>query len=307
MDLTPAQLEALQFVGFDSGALGTCPPVGSDFAGYRLLREIGSGSGGVVYEARRLDHGPRVALKLSPLDPVDIGTRARRQREAELLSSLTHPNLVRVLDFGEQDDFHWIAMDFIHGWSIAEVLAGRAEGMPRFCDDNWFPFAVQVLRQVAGALAAAHEQGIVHRDVKPENVLVDRSGRAFLVDFGLAHPEQQDDAFLQSSFCGTPLYASPEQARQEMLTCASDVFSFGTVAFETLVGKPAFPGQTTEETLHAVRFEDPPWPETEVVPAGLKAIIDKCLEKEIEDSFPNAEELLHAWNEWQAGFPSAPG
>jgi serine/threonine protein kinase/Flp pilus assembly protein TadD len=269
------------------------PGVGNRIGDFRLEREIGSGGAGVVYEAVQENLGRKVALKVIPLLTADLSgsSRQRREREARILAQLNHPNVVEVFDTGSTPGFRWVAMELIEGWSLAEILQGKADDLPKPGSDAWPAFIVPLLYQIADALGAAHLQGIIHRDIKPANVLVSRNGIAYLVDFGLARPERSEDPTLTEGFCGTPRYASPEQARQRKLTPESDVFSFGSLAFEALDGKPAFAGETTEEVLRAIRFQDPHWANSKSIPADLRAIIEKCLEKDTTASYRNGNEV----------------
>ena len=284
---------ALDFLAFREEESSPFPEPGARIADFELQEEIGRGSGGVVYRAVQPSLQREVALKLVPLaiDEMTGAAMARIEREARVLASLDHPGIVQVYATGAIPGFRWLAMELVQGWSLSQLLRGEVQDLPQPGSSDWLPFALRTLHQVADALHRAHEGGVVHRDVKPSNILVDGSQRAYLIDFGLARPEAVTGATLTEGFVGTPRYASPEQARGEALTPASDVFSLGAVAFEMLVGVPAFSGTTTMEVLHQVQHRDPQWPKSPSLPREMRAVVEKCLEKEIADAYQTAAEV----------------
>jgi tetratricopeptide (TPR) repeat protein len=284
--------DALSFLSFEQDAVGL-PSVGADIGEYILLSVLGRGATGVVYEAQQKSLGRRVALKLIPLLASDRTAegKARLEREGRLLASLQHPNIIEVFDTGLTPDYRWLAMSLIKGYNLGEILAGRADGLPSPSSTDWLAFILPVLRQLSSALASAHEQGIVHRDIKPSNILLDEDGTPHLVDFGLADRDHQIREAGATGFIGTPLYASPEQARGQALTSASDVFSLGTVAFEALNGSPPFKGENQRELLRNIQFADPVWKDPRSIPTDVRAVVEKCLEKRIPDGYGSAKEV----------------
>ena len=292
-NLPEDERRALAFVGFDTppGGTVTFPEVGARFGDFEIEREIGRGGAGVVYRATQRPLGRAVALKLVPEPPtaLDAPRRERLEREARILASLRHDAIVTVHAAGVVPGFRYVAMDLVEGTTLRGILSAGARGWPAPGEPGRLAKALDLLHRVAGALAAAHERGIVHRDVKPENVLVDASGRPVLADFGLAR--DADTATVTRGFVGTPRYASPEQARGEKLSPTSDVFSFGVLAFETLTGISPFDGTTTARVLHAIEWRDPAWPGRLRVPRDVRAIVERCLEKKPSDRYPDARRV----------------
>jgi serine/threonine protein kinase/Flp pilus assembly protein TadD len=291
--LDPTQEQALAFLSFAENARPSVPDLGTDLGEYVLERKLGFGASGVVFEARQKSLGRLVALKLMPFRSTDLNSDGQRrlQREAQLLASLRHYHIVEVYDTGSIPGFRWIAMELIDGWSLSDVLAAEVDAFPQPGGKDWLAFIVPILQQVADALSAAHQREIIHRDIKPGNILLDKSGRVVLVDFGLARLHEDHNITRTQGFVGTPRYTSPEQARGAAVTAASDVFSFGAVAFESLNGAPPFAGKTTSEVLHQVQFNDPKWTNQLAVPADLRAVVEKCLEKDRRRGYADAGEV----------------
>ena len=285
-------LDALSFLSFEQDSVGL-PAVGSDIGEYVLLSVLGRGATGVVFEAHQKSLDRRVALKLIPLTAADrtAAGKARMEREGRMLASMQHPNIIEVFDTGLTPDYRWLAMKLVRGPNLGQILAGRADEMPSPESPDWLSFILPVLQQISSALASAHERGIVHRDIKPNNILLDENGVPHLVDFGLADSDAHIREAGTTGFIGTPLYASPEQARGEPLTAASDVFSFGAVAFESLNGGVPFKGSNTRELLRNVQFADPVWTNPRAVPLDVRAVIEKCLEKRIPDGYSDASDV----------------
>jgi tetratricopeptide (TPR) repeat protein/predicted Ser/Thr protein kinase len=219
---------------------------------YEVLGSLGHGGMGEVYRARDTRLHREVALKF--LDDSDAESFARVVREARAASALNHPNIVTVYEIGEADGRRFIVMEFVKGRTLRRLLES-GEAFARF-----HPLA----GQVAQALAAAHAAGIVHRDIKPENIMVRDDGYVKVVDFGLARalPDGTGNTLTREStmrqlLVGTPRYMSPEQARTESITTASDIFSFGMVAYEWVTGQHPFAHVAMIDLLHAIANEEP--------------------------------------------------
>ena len=260
--------------------------------GYVVERRIGSGGMGEVYLAREEGLGRKVALKI--LDPdlaADAPARARFEREARLAASLDHPNVCAIHKVGESDGRPFIAMQYVKGDTLRQLLAGR----PLKLDS-----LLSVALQVADALAAAHERGVVHRDIKAGNIIVTPEGQAKVLDFGLAklleRAEGEADTHLTvtGQVMGTPASMSPEQARGERVDHRSDIFSFGCVLYEMATGRIPFKGKSRAEVIAAL-LARPHTPAAELnreIPARLSAVIDRALEKEPARRYQTVREMI---------------
>lgn len=225
---------------------------------YRLIRRIGGGGMGIVWLAEQESLGREVALKV--LRP-DLGwfdeARARFRREAEAVASLQHPNLVTIHAVGEERGTPYLAMEWIDGRSLASVIQD-GDLAPEFKesdfgDSSWEKFCIRIASDVARGLEHAHAHGIVHRDVKPSNVMIDRRGRVVLLDFGLAHSESADDLTRSGAQLGSLPYMSPEQVAGQQVDARSDVWSLGVTLFELLTQKRPFRGVTAAKIREEIR------------------------------------------------------
>jgi serine/threonine protein kinase len=281
---------------------GSLLPSGTRIGQYEILAPLGAGGMGQVYRARDARLSRDVALKiLSPNLAGDPALCARFESEARIAGSLNHPNIVTVFDIGRDDEFLYIASELVEGESLRAVIK-RGPIPPRK--------AIDIAEQMADGLAAAHAAGIVHRDVKPENVMITGSGsapsgRVKLLDFGIARhlftsvqPLDPAASTLtdEGAILGTVGYMSPEQVRGKPVDHRSDIFSFGAVCYEMLCGRRAFEGNSAVETLHAVLTSDPA--EFAVwrleVPFALERIVRHCMEKAPEERFQSAWDLTFA-------------
>jgi YVTN family beta-propeller protein len=254
---------------------------GTVLAGYRVEALLGRGGMGVVYLAEDPRLKRRVALKLlAPELAENEAFRERFLRESELAASLDHPNVVPIYEAGEAEGRLYIAMRFVEGADLKTLLADGPLEPAR---------AIGLVGQVAEALDAAHERGLVHRDVKPSNVLVDRRGHAYLGDFGLTRVLAEPGLGLPvGSSLGTPDYVAPEQIRGEELDGRADVYSLGCLLYECLTGEPPF-SRDSEAALLFAHLEEPP----PTVP-GLEEVLPKALAKAPQERFATAGELIEA-------------
>jgi len=255
---------------------------------YEIQQVIGEGGAATVYLAhdKRLDRP--VALKvLRPELSHDKEYVARFQREARAAAALSHPNIVAVYDHGESNGDYYIAMEYVAGGNLKTFIERQGQLSPAQ--------ALAIAEQILAALVAAHAQGIVHRDIKPQNILLTPERTVKVADFGIARRgdgEQETKGLAM----GTALYVSPEQALGEPVTPASDIYSFGVVLFEMLAGRPPFRGNSpTEVALRHVR-EEPPRPGSlgATVPPRLEGIALRALAKSPQRRWASAEEALRA-------------
>jgi CheY-like chemotaxis protein len=266
------------------------PRLGSVIAGYRIDGRIGRGGMGVVYRAQHLNLQRRAAIKIIAPDLAESeGFRERFTREARIAAALQHPNIVTVYDAGEVDGLLYLAMQYIEGEDLAAIL--RADGRLR-------PYrAIDVCRQVASALDAAHSMGLIHRDVKPANVLIE--GRnAFLTDFGLTKRLEGTHAQLTRAgdVVGTIHYVAPEQIEGRRVSARSDVYSLGCLLYHCLSGQVPFALETDVAVIYAHLSEQPPSlselrPE---LPEGLDAVMAKALDKSPDRRFPSCGDMISA-------------
>ena len=265
------------------------PRLGTVVAGYRIEERIGRGGMGVVYRAQHLNLQRRAAIKIIAPDLAESeGFRERFTREARIAAALQHPNIVTVYDAGEIDGMLYLAMQFIRGEDLAAIL--RRDGRLR-------PYrAIDVCRQVASALDAAHAMGLIHRDVKPANVLIE--GRnAFLTDFGLTKQAGTHTQLTRAGdMVGTIHYVAPEQIEGRKVSARSDVYSLGCLLYHCLSGQVPFAHETDVAVIYAHLSEQPPKlselrPE---LPEGLDAIMAKALDKSPDRRFPSCGDMISA-------------
>jgi hypothetical protein len=264
--------------------------IGTDFLGYRIEELIGRGGMGVVFRAYDLRLKRPVALKLvAPSLARDDRFRERFARESELVMSLEHPNVVPIYDAGDVDDRVYLAMRLVDGSDLGSLL--RAEGALEPVR------AIAICTQIAAALDAAHARGLVHRDVKPSNVLLDGSEHVYLADFGLTRRLDEEGGFAREDFAvGTPAYLAPEQLEGEPAEGSADVYSLGCVLYECLTGKPVFPRSSRLAVAWAHLEEEPPKPSRQRVklPEAIDAVVGRALAKEPERRYPSCGALVAA-------------
>lgn len=256
---------------------------------FRLLRRIGAGGTSEVILAEQEPIGRLVALKLLRDEDAGLGRRRRFVQEARAAARLRHPNAVVVLDAGESDGFAFVAMEHVPGCGLDEAIAAAcASGIP-------LPAArcVAWAREVAAALSHAHEQGIVHRDVKPSNVRIHKDGYAVLLDFGLASELDETSEKGPATFCGSLPYAPPEVLRGGAADARSDVYALGATLYEALTGRLPFEGETPERLARAIQRGAPPPPRQlrRDLPAELEAVVMRALERRPEDRYLSAAEM----------------
>ena len=270
---------------------------GARIGGYELLEQIGRGGMGIVYQAYDPVLKRDVALKLIRGETLSDASRARFHAEAETLANLDHPNVVRVYSSGESDSQPYLVMPLMEGGSLAHKLQ---QGERYSLRD-----AAILVRDAARGVHHAHQEGLIHRDLKPGNILLDSAGRPHVADFGLAR-SLESTATISGGIVGTPAYMAPEQARgDKRLTVAVDIHALGVILFELLTGRTPFGTEDVLQTLKRVQEEPAPSVRgsQKDVPAELEAICRVCLEKEPADRYRSAEELANDLTHFLNGEP----
>jgi serine/threonine protein kinase/Flp pilus assembly protein TadD len=301
---------------------------------FRIIREVGRGGMGIVYEAEQISLGRRVALKVLPfaatLDPRQL---QRFHNEARAAAGLHHTHIVPVHGVGNERGVHYYAMQFIEGRTLADFIAERRGGPPSqvptrpeadVAPATTSPLAAQATSaaprdaayfrrvtewgiQAAEALDSAHAVGVVHRDVKPANLLVDGSGRLWVTDFGLAQVQSDARLTMTGDLVGTLRYMSPEQAlaKRVVIDHRTDIYSLGATLYEVLTLQPAFDGADRQELLRQIAFEEPKALRrlNRAIPAELETIVLKALEKNPAERYATAQELADDLERWSRDEP----
>jgi Protein kinase domain len=267
---------------------------GAELAGYRIEAVAGRGGMGVVYRAWHLGLERPVALKVISPDLASRDEFRRRfRRESRLAAALDHPNVLPLYEAGDHDGVLYIAMRWVDGTDLGHLL--REEAPAGLELDR----GVRLVEQVAGALDAAHARGLVHRDVKPANVLLASEGdgdHAYLADFGLAKRESTGGLTETGRWLGTPDYAAPEQIEGAKVGPSADVYALGAVLYAVLTGRPPFPRETIVAVAYAQIHDAPPRPSAARprLPRGLDRVVERALAKRPDDRFASAGDLATA-------------
>jgi hypothetical protein len=263
--------------------------IGSVFAGHRIDAVAGRGGMGVVYVATHLALNRRVALKLiTPELAADEGFRNRFKQESMTAASIDHPNVIPIFHAGEEDGKLYITMRYVEGTDLRQMITQHGKIPPRD--------ASRIISEVAAALDAAHAHGLVHRDVKPANVLMGQSGQAYLTDFGLTkHAGSASGLTKTGMFVGTLDYIAPEQLQGGEVDARVDVYALGCVLYQSLTGNVPFPRDTEPAKIWAHMQEPPPSvaPHPDV-PDQFEEVIRRAMAKKPEDRYPSAGDLGRA-------------
>ena len=287
-------------------------PASADFSlnseaigGYRIVREIGRGGMGVVYEAVQFETGLKVALKVLPISSQADPRQIERFRiEGQAAAALDHPHIVPVFEIGCEKGVHFYAMRFVEGCSLAALVHEARSGEP---PSVMAPReAARLALQATEALAHAHSLGIIHRDVKPANLLVETTGHLWVADFGLAHVMDGGDLTQTGDVIGTLRYLSPEQAKgRRNVDARTDVYSLGATLYELLTLRPAFDGHDRHELLSQIASEEPIPPRRldPTIPRDLETILASAMAKEVGDRYASATELADDLRRFLDGRP----
>ena len=270
--------------------------IGETLGTYKITHKIGAGGQGTVYKATDQKLGRTVVVKVLPAELTVKQTNLKRfEREARLASALDHPNICTIFDMDEAEGLHFIVMQYVEGKNVRQLVNGRPLELES---------ALRIAIQVTDALAVAHARGIIHRDIKSGNIMVNDAGQVKILDFGLAklldETEAATSGIHQTELTevgvpyGTATYAAPEQARGDRVDARADIFSTGVLLYEMLTGTWPFRGKSTVDVRHAV-IHDQPKPLAEArpgpTPARLQQILDKTLQKDPRDRYQKIGEL----------------
>lgn len=266
---------------------------GSQIGPYEILEQIGAGGMATVYRARQTKLDRPVALKIMhQAFQADPNFAARFEREAQIVARLDHPNIIPLYDYDTHEGRPYLVMKVVEGRTLKNMLSEKALTLDEI---------MAILPPIASALTYAHSQGILHRDVKPSNIILDASGTPYLMDFGLARVATAGESTLSADMIlGTPQYISPEQAQGGgQIDARADVYSLGVVLYELVVGQAPFTGDTPYIIVHKHIFSEPP-PPSQVnpeVPPAVEAVILKALAKQPDDRYATPDDLATAFRE----------
>jgi serine/threonine protein kinase len=260
---------------------------------YRILSELGRGAMGIVYRAQDPAIGRAVAIKTIRLADLSDAAESERLRdrlfrEAQSAGILSHPGIVVVYDVGEDGEITYIAMEFVNGPSLEKILAGEAPPEPEA--------VLKVLQQTAAALDYAHKKGIVHRDIKPGNIMIDEDGTVKITDFGIAKISASHQLTQTGTVMGTPNYMSPEQVQGRPVDGKADQFALAVVAYEMLTGERPFTGEQLTTVLYKIVSEDPPPPQhlNPTLGFAVSMVLLKALAKDSAKRYPSCTEFVAA-------------
>jgi serine/threonine protein kinase/tetratricopeptide (TPR) repeat protein len=274
---------------------GSEAPLLGEFGDYELLEEIGRGGQGVVFRAWQKSLNRTVAVKIIGIGPLTTSAHLKRlRREAEAAAKLNHPGIVSIYEVGERDGTYYFSMRFVEGDCLDEVVSRGSMSVRQ---------AAELIAKVARTVHYAHEHGILHRDIKPGNILLDANGEPHLTDFGLARLVEHGSTVTGSmEVMGTPSYMAPEQAvgNNAGVSRATDVYGLGAVLYELLTGHPPFCGATTYETIRLLLDSEPRQPRllNRKIDRDLSAVCLKCLEKNPRYRYSSALELAEDLERW---------
>src|SRR5258707_8085585 len=263
---------------------------------YEILQLLGQGGMGAVYKARDVELERTVALKLIRPDLASHPEILRRfKQELILAREVTHPNVIRIYDLGQASGVRYITMEYVEGRDLRALLHDKGKLTPEE--------AVPLFQQIAAALEAAHHAGVVHRDLKPQNIMVDKGGRVYVMDFGVARSLDTPGMTQTGALMGTPEYMSPEQAKGMKVDARSDLFSMGIIFYEMLSGASPFKADTAMATMFK-RTRERAVPLAQAgsgVPVFLSDIVLKSLEVDQEQRDPSARAIIEDLGEWKSG------
>ncbi|NDJ53257.1 MAG: serine/threonine protein kinase [Chloroflexi bacterium] len=260
--------------------------IGKKFGQYEVLKQIGKGGMATVYLGQQKSIGRMVAIKVLPAHLSHDDTFIKRfEREVQTIALLQHPRIMPVYDYGQQGGSPYIVMAYLNGGTLSDLVK----------EQGTLPLdrVARITEQIAEGLDFAHDQGVIHRDFKPSNVLLDANGNAYLADFGIAKISMDTGGLTGSGIVGTPTYMAPEMFKQEPITPAVDVYALGVTVFQMFSGEPPFGGTTPVHLMYAHLNEPVPTlsARRHDLPEALQAILDRAMAKRPEQRYPSAQKL----------------
>ena len=265
---------------------------------FEILQLLGQGGMGAVYKARDTELERLVALKLIRPELASHPEILRRfKQELILAREVTHRNVIRIFDLGQAQGIKFITMEYVEGRDLKGLIHEKG----KFTAEE----AVPIVLQIAAALEAAHTAGVVHRDLKPQNVMSDKDGRVYVMDFGIARSLEHQGMTQTGALMGTPEYMSPEQAKGEKVDARSDLFALGIIFYEMLTGISPFKAETAMAMMFK-RTQERATPLSQLnlgVPPVISDIVSKCLETKAEERYQSAREVITDLEAWKGGVP----
>jgi eukaryotic-like serine/threonine-protein kinase len=256
---------------------------------YQVLQELGRGGMGIVFQAHDKQLNDQVAIKiLSPLLSNDADALDRMKREVSAARRITHPNVIRIHDIAESKGLHYVSMEYFHGTSLKEYI--KRSGSLSLMQ------AYNIASQICDGLEEAHKQGVIHRDLKSQNIIINPSGHLKIIDFGLAHTAHLQGMTATGLIMGTPEYMAPEQVAGKRVDERADIYSLGIILYELFTGKVPFSGDSAI-AVGFMQMKDPPQPPHEInpqIPPEIESVILKCLEKEPNGRFGSVVQVKAA-------------
>jgi len=261
--------------------------IGKTISHYKIIEKLGEGGMGEVYLAEDFQLKRKVAIKFLPSHLIkDKESRERFEREAQAAAALNHPNIITVYEIGEFEEHVFIVMEYAKGETLRDKIDHFKPTSTEFPIEEIINFAIQICE----GLEKAHQAGIIHRDIKPGNIIIDKDNKVKILDFGLAKLKGVSQLTKETSTIGTIHYMSPEQIRGEEVDHRSDIWSLGVILYEMITGRLPFIGEYEQAVMYSILNENPEF--TSDVPPDLQTIVQTCLEKDVVKRYPKAEIIL---------------